>query len=85
MSAVICNESKVLGHIWFWCSNINRSLINLGTMRLSQNQLPVVPLGIHRYIILSLQNKSYYNWSLLGICLFRIYSVVYGPTDPILE
>ncbi len=25
---------------------------------------------------------SYYNWSLHGICLFRIYSAVYGPRGP---
>ncbi len=33
---------------------------------------------------LSATLQSYYNLSLHGICLFRIYSAVYGPTDPIL-
>ena len=27
---------------------------------------------------------SYYNWSFVVVCLFRIYFAVYGPTDPIL-
>ncbi len=28
--------------------------------------------------------SSYYNWSFVVVCLFRIYSVDYGHTDPIL-
>ncbi len=32
----------------------------------------------------SIDGASYYNWSFVVVCLFRIYSAVYGPTDPIL-
>ncbi len=40
-------------------------------------------MGYHRIDSVFGKRVFNYNWSFVVVCLFRIYSAVYGPTDPI--
>ncbi len=65
-------------HPFVLCVTCYKRYLDIGT-----NPIESVPHPLD--ISLSfIRCTSYYNWSFVVVCLFRIYSVVYGRTDPIL-